>query len=101
MQKEYWTKTQWEFLKKCCNSNLRQFNIEILDSDGGYYNFYEVVFETVLHHGFVIVAKRDGDSMIYEIVSEHFRENHHIMPPWVRSVMRVVFDYCTMAYKHK
>lgn len=89
---EYWTKTQWEFLKKCCNSNLRQFNIEIPDGEGGIYNFKEVVFETVLHSGCVIVAKRDVDSMVYEIPSEHFKENHHIMPVWVRYLMRVVYD---------
>jgi hypothetical protein len=99
MQKEYWTKTQWEFLKKCCNSNLRQFNIEIPDGEGGIYNFKEVVFETVserktLHSGCIIIAKQPGDEMLhdYEIPSEHFKENHHIMPNWVRYLMRTVYD---------
>jgi len=89
---EYWTKTQWEFLWKCCNSNLRQYGIRIPAFDGGYYDFKEVVFETVLHSGFVIVAKLEADSMIYEIPSEHFKENHHIMPQWVKHLMRTVYD---------
>jgi len=89
---EYWNKTQLEFLGKCCNSNLRQFNIKIPDGDGGYYDFKEVVFETVLFSGFVIVAKMEGDSTIYEIPSEHFKENHHIMPQWVKHLMRAVYD---------
>ena len=89
---EYWNKTQWEFLKKCCDSNLKQFNIQIPDSEGGYYQFHEVVFENVLPAEFVIIAKQDSDSMIYEVVSEHFRENHHIMPQWVKYLMRTVYD---------
>jgi hypothetical protein len=92
MQKEYWTETQWQFLKKCCNSNLRQFNIEILVGDDGIYNFNEVVFASIFQFECVIVAKRDGDSMVYEIPSEHFKENHHIMPIWVKYLMRVVYD---------
>ena len=99
MEKEYWTETQWRFLKKCCNENIRQFGIQIPDGDGGYYQFHEVVFETVLHSGCVIIAKQEGDSMMYEIPSEHFKENYHEMPIWVRSVMRVVFEYWTMTYK--
>ena len=94
---EYWNKTQWEFLGKCCNSNLRQFNIKIPDGDGGYYDFKEVVFETVLFSGFVIVAKMEGDSTIYEIPSEHFKENHYIMPQWVKHLMRMVYDNLVLA----
>lgn len=90
---EYWNKTQWEFLKKCCDSNLKQFQIKIPDGNGGYYNFYEVVFETVLHSGCVIIAKMPGEETVFhEVPSEHFKENHHIMPQWVRYLMRVVYD---------
>jgi len=89
---EYWNKTQWEYLKKCCNSNLKQFQIKIPDGNGGYYDFYEVVFETVLHTGCVIIAKLPGNEMVYELPSEDFKENHHIMPQWVKHLMRAVYD---------
>jgi hypothetical protein len=89
---EYWNKTQWEFLKKCCDLNLKQYSIQNPDGDGGYYEFYEVVFETVLHSGCVIIAKLPGEEMVYELPSEHFKENHHIMPQWVKHLMRKVYD---------
>ena len=94
MQKEYWTERQYNFLKKCCNTNLRQFSIQVPDGDGGYHQFHKVVFETVLPIGCVIIAKNTGDSMIYELplVLEHFKENHHIMPQWVKHLMRAVYD---------
>ena len=102
MEKEYWTETQWRFLKKCCNENIRLHNIEATDSKNGIYAFQEIVFENVLHKGLVIIGKYGEQrqfSNVYSIPSEHFRENYHEMPIWVRSVMRVVFDYWTMTYK--
>ena len=86
----YWTETQWKFLKKCCNENIRLRNIE------GVFEFQEIVFENVLNEGLVVTLKYGEQrqfSNIYSIPSEHFKENHYEMPAWVRSVMRAVFHY--------
>jgi hypothetical protein len=91
MQKDqYWTETQWKFLKKCCNENIRLRNVE------GVFEFQEIVFENVLNEGLVVIGKYGEQrqfSNIYSIPSEHFKENHYEMPAWVRDVMRAVFHY--------
>lgn len=108
MQKEYWTETQWRFLKKCCDFNLQQHNILVKVPSPLYVQeedvlFEHVSFETVLHEGLCITGRiltsNGSESRFTSVPSEYFKEGHHEMKPWVKAVMRVVFDYWTMTYK--
>jgi len=109
MEKEYWTETQWRFLKKCCDFNLQQHNILVKVTSPLYVQeedvlFENISFETVLHEGLCITGRvltsRGQESRFTSLPAEYFKEGEHEMKPWVKAVMRVVFDYWTMTYKH-
>lgn len=100
MQKDhYWTETQWKFLKKCCDFNLQQHNIQVQVSSESVF-FEHISFETVLYEGLCITGRvltsRGSESRFASIPAEYFQEGKHVLRPWVRAVMRVAFDYWTM-----
>lgn len=90
---KYWTERQYNFLKKCCNSNLRQYNIKVVDGQGGIYDFSEVVFENVLPDSLCIIGKcTNYVDMTFTITSEGFQENQYEIPSWVKRLMKQVFE---------
>lgn len=90
---KYWTERQYNFLKKCCNVNLRQYNIKVHAGRDGIYDFAEVVFENVLPDSLRIIGKcTNYADMAFTITSEGFKENQYEIPLWVKHLMKQVFE---------
>lgn len=94
MNDNYWTETQHKFLKRCCDSNLRQFKVTVPGDNGaGHWYFTEVVFENVLNDGLYIIGKMKSGHTQTHLVPVKLEEYSYLeMPIWVKNLMHQVFE---------
>ena len=93
---EYWTKTQWEFLKQCCENDLKLKSFRVID-EFGVTKSYDITFGYLGNkwtETFRITFQTDtyANSYDYEYVSSTYSEEIELSIK-LKYIMRAVYNH--------
>ena len=97
---KYWDERRYKFLAWCCKKNITQSKIKVVTNDGDLLDFSEINF-SIKDGWYTIQAFTTNGNMMDTIPSDGFTANHYELTPWVRLVMRKVYDNVMLTKKLK